>query len=117
MNSKKLRTLGLALIAGLSVFGSAQAATIYDNETITQIAVGTAYAGDVVIRLQGHGTMSKPACSTDGTWSLRFDATTEAGKQAYSMALLAQSSGALVSVSGEGSCISNVQELRWIRLK
>lgn len=107
-----------ALLIGAALTASAaNAATIYDNQTITQIAAGGAYNGDVVIQLSSHSTMSKPACSSDGTWSLRFDGTTDAGKQAFSMAMLAQSAGAKVAVSGEAFCMGGIQQLRWIRLK
>ena len=113
-----IRNLCAALISVSAIAAvPASAATIYDNQKITQIAAGGAYNGDVVLRLSGHGDMTRPGCATDGTWSLTFDGTTDAGKQAYSMALLAQSSGANIAVSAEAFCIGNIQQLRWIRLK
>ncbi len=117
MNIKTLTITTALFISAVAVVQPAHAATIYNDQTITQVAVGDAYNGDVVIQLSGNAGMSKPACSTDSTWSLRFDGTTDAGKQAFSMAMLAQSSGATIAVSGEAFCIGNIQKMRWIRLK
>lgn len=117
MKIKSIALCANLACAAVAVASPAHAATIYDNQKITQIAAGGAYNGDVVIQLNGNGSMDKPACSTDGTWSLRFDGTTDAGKQAFSMAMLAQSSGATIAVSGESYCIGNIQQMRWIRLK
>ncbi len=117
MNMTSIAIATTLLTVAAASLTPAQAATIYDNQKITQVAVGDAYNGDVVIQLSGNSGMSKPACATDNTWSLRFDGTTDAGKQAYSMAMLAQSAGATVAVSGEAFCIGTIQKLRWIRLK
>ncbi len=116
MNFRILAVTAAVLASAFVALPSAHAATTYDNQKITEIAAGGAYNGDVVIKLSGHSEMTRPACATSG-WSLRFDATTDAGKQAYSMALLAQSSGANLALSGEPVCIRNIQQMRWIRLK
>ena len=104
----------IALLASLD----AHAITTYSNKTIKEIAVGDVYDGEVVIRLADHASLTgRPGCSTSSQWTLSFDGTTEAGKQAYSMALLAASSNALVTVAGQGSCSGTIEQLRWIRLK
>lgn len=113
----KAHTILLSLIAGLTLAVSASANVTYSNQKITQIASGGVYNGDVVIRLSGHGTLAPPNCHTDSYWSLRFDGTTEAGKQALSMAVLAQSTGVTIDIAGENLCLSGAQQLRWIRLK
>ncbi len=106
------------LIAGLALLSSAAHAThFYTAQTITQVATGPAYGGDVVIKLSGHNSNAKPACATDNTWSLRLNATTEVGKQVLSMALLAQTTGIEVDLAGENFCTSNVTTLRWIRFE
>lgn len=105
------------LALGLALSTGAAAQSTYSNQKITQIAAGGVYAGDVVLRLSGHGTLSPPPCHNDNHWSLRFDATTEAGKQALSMAVLAQSTGLSVDIAGENTCVGGAQQLRWIRLK
>lgn len=110
--------LKTAIVLALSVTAFAtEAATIYSNQTITQIAAGSAYNGDVVLRLSGHNSMTKPACATDTAWSLRFDGTTEIGKQMLSLAVLAQSTGVEIDVAGEDFCNDSATALRWIRLK
>lgn len=113
---KMILKLAAALTLSLTAL-SGQAATIYSNQTITQVAVGGAYGGDVVLRISGHNSMSKPACATDSSWSLRFDGTTEVGKQMLSMAVLAQSTGVEIDLSGEDFCNDSATALRWIRLK
>ncbi len=115
--NKLLLTSALTSIALLGSL-DAHAMTTYANKTIKEIAVGEAYHGEVVIRLADHGSLTgRPGCATNSHWTLSFDGTTEPGKQAYSMALLAASSNAVVTVAGESSCNGNIEELRWIRLK
>ncbi|MCO7225495.1 hypothetical protein [Pleionea sp. CnH1-48] len=114
---KQLKNMATGIIltatAALSISASA---TQYHPAKITHIASGGAYNGDVVIRLDGHDNANKPGCAS-GFWSLRFDGTTDEGKQAYAMALLAWSTNASLTVQGEGSCKSGTttEQLRWIR--
>ena len=96
---------------------NAKAFSQFNNRIIDQIAVGEQMGGDVLIRLKDHDSISQPACATDPQWTMRFDGTTEAGKQLYSMALLAASAKAVVDIAGEDSCIGNIRKLRWLRLK
>lgn len=107
--------LAAATLLGTLVTSSVFA-TQYHPTTITHIASGGAYGGDVVIRLEGHDGANKPGCA-NGFWTMRFDGTTEAGKQAYALAMLAWSTGSSLTVRGEDSCFpgTSTEQLRWIR--
>lgn len=104
------------VVSGLLISSLSASATQYHPQTITHIASGGAYNGDVVIRMSGHDSANKPGCAS-GFWSLQFDATTDEGKQAYALALLAWSTGASLTVQGENFCKSGTttEQLRWIR--
>ena len=65
-------------------------ATQYHPAKITHIAAGGAYGGDMVIRLDNHDDVDKPGCAS-GFWAMQFDGSTEQGKQAYVLGLLAWS--------------------------
>ncbi len=112
----KIRNTSIIAILLCSASATALANTTYTNVAITQIASGGAYGGDVVLKLSNYDGSARPACATD-PWGLRFDATTDAGKQAYALALLAWSTGKRLAISGEGTCIPGTgsEELRWIR--
>jgi hypothetical protein len=91
-------------------------ATQYNSVTISEIATGDAYNGDVVLNLS-NANVNTPGCHTNSRWDIRFDATTDEGKQAYALAMLAWATNAQVTVRGEGFCRTgtNTEQLRWIR--
>lgn len=115
MKIVKKTFIGFAVLV-LSLCAISASATQYHPATITHIASGGAYSGDIVIRLSGHDDANQPGCAS-GFWSMRFDGTTEKGKQAYALALLAWSTGSSLTVQGESFCKSgtSTEQLRWIR--
>lgn len=66
-----------------------------------------------------NGTASgKPACATQGYWIIT-DENSEAGKKQYAMLLLAQASGATVTVEGNNTCTrwSDAEDIQYIELR
>lgn len=65
-----------------------------------------------------NGTASgKPACATQGYWIIT-DENSEAGKKQYAMLLLAQASGATVTITGNNTCTrwSDAEDIEYIQL-
>ena len=88
---------------------------------ITSIATGPNLGNIVLIRVDGQ-SVSAPwsiACSNQGFWSFKLDASTAGGKETYSLLLAAYASKASVTIAGTGICspgaIGNVQDLGYAR--
>ena len=65
-----------------------------------------------------NGTSSgKPACATQGYWVIE-DENSEAGKKQYAMLLLAQATGATITVVGNNTCTrwSDAEDIEYIEL-